>query len=530
MTDYGDRKIKKNTENWKTKVVTNTRKQILYTSKNQLSDKALVELNKLDAKIERDFVIGVIVNDNFCEWAYENFNINYLQSNVARIITSRCYQYFSDYKKAPYKNIEAIYFEMLKDRQIPKDLAEEIEEDILPDLSDQYVNEGIDIQYLRHRVERYLKERLIERRIQEAETLKDNNDLYEAAEIIHLELPIAEDISNHFHTAEEIKDLGIEKPKMLMKPWLRQGETNFLYSEAGVGKSLLAILIAYLLGLNEYSDEKVEIKEWQVKNPTGTLYIDGELGLIEMYERLKHYQWIGNQNQCKKTKVFSRNNYRVITGKDFSLSERNNQKNILDWFKKNPNYKVLIIDSVSTCFDLENENDNSEWNKKINPFLADLRALGVAHIVLHHAGKDSKRGLRGASAMNALAHNIIRLTDHPDKVPGQAWFKVDNADKQRAEGKLFDPFYIRFIHHEGRTDWEITETETQSNYISILVEVIKGEKSNLDIAKEFGLKSGENINWYKKKGLKDGYLEKEGSKYKPTKKGLDLVKEVEETE
>jgi len=63
MTDCGDRKMKKNTENWKTKVVTNTRKQILYTSKNRLSNKSLAKLNKLDAKIERDFVIGVIVND-----------------------------------------------------------------------------------------------------------------------------------------------------------------------------------------------------------------------------------------------------------------------------------------------------------------------------------------------------------------------------------------------------------------------------------------------------------------------------------
>ena len=167
-------------------------------------------------------------------------------------------------------------------------------------MSDQYINEGIDIQYLKNRTIRYLNERLIEQRIQEAKNLKDNNELHEAAKIINLELPITEDISNHFYTAEEIRDLGIEKPKMLMKPWLREGETNFLYSEAGVGKSLLGILIAYLLALKEYDDEKAEIEEWQVKNPTGTLYIDGELGLIEMYERLKHYQWIGNQNKCKK--------------------------------------------------------------------------------------------------------------------------------------------------------------------------------------------------------------------------------------
>jgi len=35
-----------------------------------------------------------------------------------------------------------------------------------------------------------------------------------------------------------------------------------------------------------------------------TLYIDGELGLTEMYERISHYQWLGHQIKDKKTKVF----------------------------------------------------------------------------------------------------------------------------------------------------------------------------------------------------------------------------------
>jgi len=391
----------RNKTSFKNKVRANAQKQILYTPKNLLNDRALESLNKHDAMFERDFVIGVIADDDFCEWANENISYKNLQSNVAKILTKCCYQHFREYKKSPHKNIEAIYLEMLKDKIIQKDLAEEIEEEILPELNERYEKENIDFRFLKHRAERYLKERLIENRIQEAKTLKDNNELYEAADIINLELPITEDISKHFLTIEEIKDQGIEKPKVLMKPWLIEGGTNFLYSEAGVGKSLLAISIAYLLGLNKYDYENVEIKDWQVKNPTGTLYLDGELGLTEMYERLSHYKWLGNQIQNKEIKVFCRNNYRIITGKDFSLSERKNQKAVIDWFKKNPHYKLLIIDSVSTCFDLENENDNSEWNKKINPFLADLRALGVAHIVLHHSGKDSKRGLRGASAMNA---------------------------------------------------------------------------------------------------------------------------------
>ena len=40
---------------------------------------------------------------------------------------------------------------------------------------------------------------------------------------------------------------------------LVKGNYTFIYSEAGVGKSLIAILIAYLLGLKNFENENAEI-------------------------------------------------------------------------------------------------------------------------------------------------------------------------------------------------------------------------------------------------------------------------------
>ena len=48
--------------------------------------------------------------------------------------------------------------------------------------------------------------------------------------------------------------------------------------------------------------------------------------------------------------------------------------------------------------------------------------------------------------MTAMAHNIIRLTNHPSKQTGFAWFKVDNKEKQRAAVSLTDnSFYIKLF-------------------------------------------------------------------------------------
>jgi hypothetical protein len=196
---------------------------------------------------------------------------------------------------------------------------------------------------------------------------------------------------------------------------------------------------------------------WIVKNPTGTLYLDGELGEQEMEDRIKKFEWLGRQERDRRLKILSVPEYQLETGDTFYLSSRVNQLKIIKWLEDHLRYKLVVLDSASTLFGLENENDNSEWNNKINPFLRDLRALGVACILLHHAGKDNKRGLRGASAMGAMAHNIFRLSNHGDKDEGEAWFKL-SKDKQRAGGFGFKDFSLHFFQNETETEthWEIT--------------------------------------------------------------------------
>jgi RecA-family ATPase len=220
---------------------------------------------------------------------------------------------------------------------------------------------------------------------------------------------------------------------------------------------LLTIAVAYLLGLKDFDDEECEIGEWQVKKRVGTLYIDGELGEQEMEDRIKKFEWLGVQRN--PIRVLSIPEYQLATEDSFYLSDRGNQLKIIQWLKNNPRYKLVVLDSASTLFGLVEENDNSEWNNKINPFLRDLRALGVACILLHHSGKDNKRGLRGASSMGAMAHNIFKLSNHTDKNidDGEAWF-ILTKDKQRAGGYSFKTFALHFTQEndETETHWEIT--------------------------------------------------------------------------
>ena len=73
-------------------------------------------------------------------------------------------------------------------------------------------------------------------------------------------------------------------------------------------------------------------------------------------------------------------------------------------------------------------------------------------------GKDDKRGLRGASAMGAMAQDIYKLVNHKDKDidDGEAWFWI-MKDKQRAGGNRFQSFALHFYQDDdGSTMWEVT--------------------------------------------------------------------------
>ena len=410
--------------------------------------------------IERKITIGLITSTEYCKRIQEGWDPAYIESATAYRITAWVWEYFDKYGKAPGKEIEMIFFSKLRTDKIPKDLAEEIENEILPGLSNEYVDEGLNVDLLIEETEQYFNGQHIKLFAETIQYLQAENKFEEASKIISEFRPFTvtskKRLEHFILTVDQIRKKERHKSKVLFRPWLVEGQTTIIYAAAGVGKTLLTLTIAYLLGMRKYDDPKCDIGEWFVDNPTGCLYIDGEMGEREIEERIKQFEWLGEQQRRFKLHLLSVPEYQLETEDTFYLSNRPNQIKVLDWLRSHPKYKVVILDSASTLFGLVEENDNSEWNNKINPFLRDLRALGVACILLHHSGKDWKKGLRGASSMGAMAHNIFQLANNPDKEPGVANFRLMN-EKQRTAGKTFSSFSIKFIQEDGkRTHWEVT--------------------------------------------------------------------------
>ena len=411
--------------------------------------------------IERKIIISLITSTEYCRRVKDIWNIQLLESPTAKRIAAWVWEYFQKYDRAPGRDIEPLFYSKLRSGRLPKALAEEIEQDILPGLSSEYEKDDLNLDYLLEETEKYLNERYIHLFTGNVESLITTGRLPEAEKMVREFRPLGSligKLDDFILTAEQIRRRDRPHPTVLMKSWLKEGQGTILYANYGSGKTLLTILIAYVLGLKDGDREECEIGEWIVKHPCGTLYIDGEMGENEMEERVRQFEWLGKQPPERRLRILSVPEYQLQTEDIFYLSDRATQSKIIRWLKEHSSYKLVILDSASTLFGLEDENSNSEWNRKINPFLRDLRALGTAYILLHHSGKSDKKGLRGASAMGAMAHNIFRLKDHEGRLDGEAWFIV-SKDKQRSKGHLFKNFALRFsLENEDReTHWEVTE-------------------------------------------------------------------------
>ena len=412
---------------------------------------------------ERKIIIGLICSTKFIEQSQLIWDTGLLESASARKLATWILEYYTKFNHAPVRDIEGILFQKLAENKISKEEAEDIEE-ILQSLSTEYEEETFNVDYLVDLTVGYFRERNLLRYKENIENLLAAGKIAEAEQLaaeykVNFSDPKT-DLNKFISTVLEIRKKKKTQPILLMKPWLREGQTTIIYGGYGTGKSLLTIAIAYILGLKEYDSDEAEIGTWQIKNPTGTLYVDGELGEVEMVERIAQFEWLGVQKSKYRMQILSIPEYQLATEDSFYLSNRVNQLKIIQWLKTHPNYKLIVLDSASTLFGLVEENDNSEWSNKINPFLRDLRGLGVACLMLHHSGKNSKSGLRGASAMGAMAHNIFVLKNHVNKVidNGEAWFTLEK-DKQRSAGFGFKTFSLRFFQENGDTEthWEITK-------------------------------------------------------------------------
>ncbi len=136
--------------------------------------------------LERKIIIGLITSTEFTQQIRPAWDSQLLESKMARRLAHWCLEYFDKYNRAPGKDIEGIYFQKLE-AGLPKDIAEEIEEDILPSLSDEYSKEQFNLNYLLDQTRAHFKQKHLLRHTERIQSTLEDNELSETERIIEAE-------------------------------------------------------------------------------------------------------------------------------------------------------------------------------------------------------------------------------------------------------------------------------------------------------------------------------------------------------
>lgn len=146
-----------------------------------------MRIRKIDRKIERHILIGMIVNTNYLSFVSTKMDKTDLANAYASTVAGWCLDYFQKYGEAPGKHIQEIFEYHDRKEEIQENEVDMIEK-LLKEISEQYSQgEDINVDFLLDKTEEYLKRNAIERMIVDVENKLGEGDVKGAeAEILDM--------------------------------------------------------------------------------------------------------------------------------------------------------------------------------------------------------------------------------------------------------------------------------------------------------------------------------------------------------
>jgi hypothetical protein len=324
--------------------------------------------------IERKILIGLITNTDYLTQLKSEWNADYIESPTARILASWCWEYFAEFGHAPMHEIDIIYIEKLK-KGLNKSIAEEIETEILPELSAEFEKETITIDKLLKKTRAYFIERQIKLHNELTESLLEKGDVEKAKEEIKqfklkegglnegLDLSQPETLERVTEAFNKNRRIVIKFPGALGEFWneeLRRGGFVALMGRAKMGKTfwLLEFMMRsyaqkrkvafFQAGDMTELEQLVRICSYLAEKPTqqrdcGEIYVP-------------HQDCLKNQNDTCDKKI---RECRFGVLEDVSDRDKITKQNLIEALKDNPDYKPCF-----NCVDWQRNKWGSIWLEK----------------------------------------------------------------------------------------------------------------------------------------------------------------------
>ena len=247
----------------------------------------------------------------------------------------------------------------------------------------------------------------------------------------------------------DLLSLDIRPREMLLNPIIPEQGLVMIHAPRGIGKTHVSIMIAYMVAVGG----QMFSGKWTCEKPHKVLFVDGEMPLVVMQERLAK---IVSSMECQ---AICEDNLRIITP-DLQnqgitdLSTPQGQQFIEEHLA---GVKLLILDNHSALCRRGRENEAESWIPLQEWFLT-LRRRGISVLLIHHSNKAGAQ--RGTSRKEDLLDTVITLRKPESYDPQEgARFEVHYEKARGFYGEEAIPFEAWLKEEDGKVTWQIQNIE-----------------------------------------------------------------------
>jgi KaiC/GvpD/RAD55 family RecA-like ATPase len=208
-----------------------------------------------------------------------------------------------------------------------------------------------------------------------------------------------------------IPDKNIPDMRYILYPAIPESSITLLYADTGVGKTWLALSMAFSAALGCQTFLK-----WKAEKPRNVLYIDSEMDETSFQRRLKIISQVYAGKNPREIELLKKNfRWKSVKSDMLNIADEKDQETIDRYIKEagqenGRSVSLIILDNLSTLTAFA---DSAKSWSSLFLWLKKLKDKGCGVLILHHANKEG--GQRGTSVKTATVDNVIRL-EHEETV------------------------------------------------------------------------------------------------------------------
>jgi len=288
---------------------------------------------------------------------------------------------------------------------------------------------------------------------------------------------------------DEFLSLDVKPRNQLLAPILPEKGLAMLYGPRGMGKTNMGLAMAYAVASGGV------VMRWKATAPARVLYVDGEMPLLTLQERLGY---IVKGSEAEAAPDF----FRLLPADYFeagglpNLATKAGQMAIDHLLG---DISLLVIDNLSTLATAGRDNDAESWTP-VQEWLLALRRRGISVLLIHHAGKGGQQ--RGTSRREDVLDTVIALRRPSDYTPTEGARCEVHLEKARGVyGDDAKPFEAKLESIGNGTTW--TTRDLADADMARVVALTKEGLSLREIAEETGIPKS-TVSRLKKKAEQSG--------------------------